>query len=101
MGRKSSGVAKGGLITGIIGTSLAGALAMGLGDNCGNGGLLGNLFGGRQCGPTAAEAMFLLIKRHSIPHILCRYFYLQCSRDDILQFCGVQKFEDVRLMSYV
>lgn len=51
MGRKSSGVAKGGLITGIIGTSLAGALAMGLGDNCGNGGLLGNLFGGRQCGP--------------------------------------------------
>lgn len=57
MGRKSSGVAKGGLITGIIGTSLAGALAMGLGDNCGNGGLLGNLFGGRQCGPTAAEAM--------------------------------------------
>lgn len=47
------------------------------------------------------NAMFLLIKRHSIPHILCRYFYLQCSRDDILQFCGVQKFEDVRLMSYV
>lgn len=57
MGRKSSGVAKGGLITGIIGTSLAGALlASGAGNNGGgNGGLLGGLFGNG--GPTTSETM--------------------------------------------
>lgn len=42
---KSSGVAKGGLITGIIGTSLAGLLAAGAGGD-GDGGFLSGLFGG-------------------------------------------------------
>jgi hypothetical protein len=41
----SSGVAKAGLTLGIIGTGLA---ALGGGNGC-NGGLLGNLFGGRNC----------------------------------------------------
>lgn len=56
---KSSGVAKAGLVTGIIGTSLAGILAsQGCGGrNGGNGGLLGNLFGGNNCGLTPAEGM--------------------------------------------
>lgn len=44
---ESSGVAKAGLTTGIIGTSLAGLWALGAGN--GNG-LLGGLFGGNRCG---------------------------------------------------
>lgn len=46
---ESSGVAKAGLTTGIIGTSLAGLLALNGNNNCGNG-LLGGLFGGNNCG---------------------------------------------------
>jgi hypothetical protein len=41
----SSGVAKAGLTLGIIGTGLA-ALGGGMNNNCGNGGILGGLFGG-------------------------------------------------------
>lgn len=44
MGEFSSGVAKAGLTTGIIGTSLAGLMALNNGN--GNGGILGGLFGG-------------------------------------------------------
>ena len=44
----SKGVGNEGLATGIIGTSLGALNAMG--GNCGNGGLLGGLFGNNNCG---------------------------------------------------
>jgi hypothetical protein len=51
----SSGVAKAGLTLGIIGTGLA-ALNGGLGGNCGNGGILGGLFGGNNCRAEAQQS---------------------------------------------
>lgn len=61
---QSSGVAKGGLVTGIVGTSLAGLLTLGAGRNNGNGGLLGNLFGGcNNDSGQAAAAMAVLAEK--------------------------------------
>ena len=59
---ESSGIAKAGLTTGIIGTSLAGLWALGAGNN-GNGGILGGLFGNNgNCGQ-AMTAMGVLAEK--------------------------------------
>jgi hypothetical protein len=61
----SSGVAKAGLTTGIIGTSLAGLWALGGGNN-GNGGILGGLFGNNNCANAQAAYQAAISEKDSV-----------------------------------
>lgn len=71
---QSSGVAKAGLTTGIIGTSLAGLWALGAGNN-GNGGILGGLFGNNgNCGQAMATMGVLAEKDAKIAELTAQKY---------------------------
>lgn len=71
---QSSGVAKAGLTTGIIGTSLAGLWALGAGNN-GNGGILGGLFGNNgNCGQAMAAMGVLAEKDAKIAELTAQKY---------------------------
>lgn len=71
---QSSGVAKAGLTTGIIGTSLAGLWALGAGNN-GNGGILGGLFGNNgNCGQAMAAMGVLAEKDAKIAELAAQKY---------------------------
>ena len=71
---QSSGVAKAGLTTGIIGTSLAGLWALGAGNN-GNGGILGGLFGNNgNCGQAMAAMGVLAEKDATIAELTAQKY---------------------------
>lgn len=71
---ESSGVAKAGLTTGIIGTSLAGLWALGAGNN-GNGGILGGLFGNNgNCGQAMAAMGVLAEKDAKIAELAAQKY---------------------------
>lgn len=71
---QSSGVAKAGLTTGIIGTSLAGLWALGAGNN-GNGGILSGLFGNNgNCGQAMATMGVLAEKDAKIAELTAQKY---------------------------